>query len=57
MSGFAQDSWKVTRRLTLDYGLRYDFSTYLQDGNGYYGIFSPSTPNPNAGRTAGRDYL
>ncbi|MGH9838291.1 MAG: TonB-dependent receptor [Blastocatellia bacterium] len=22
---FAQDSWKVTRRLTLDYGLRFDF--------------------------------
>jgi hypothetical protein len=53
ISGFAQDSWKATRRLTLDYGLRYDFSTYLQDGNGYYGIFSPSTPNPNAGGRLG----
>jgi len=48
ISAFAQDSWKVTRRLTLDYGLRYDFSTYLRDGNGYYEIFSPSTPNPVA---------
>ena len=28
---FAQDSWKVTRKLTLDYGLRYDFQTYLQE--------------------------
>lgn len=53
LSGFAQDSWKVTRRLTIDYGLRYDFSTYLRDGNGYYGIFSPSTPNPNAGGRLG----
>jgi len=53
ISGFAQDSWKATRKLTLDYGLRYDFSTYLQDGNGYYGIFSPSTPNPNAGGRPG----
>ena len=53
ISGFAQDSWKVTRRLTLDYGLRYDFSTYLQDGNGYYEIFSPSTPNPVAGGRLG----
>ncbi len=25
-----QDSWKVTRKFTLDYGLRYDYSTYLQ---------------------------
>src|SRR5579872_1715189 len=53
ISWFAQDSWKVSRTLTLDYGLRYDFSTYLQDGNGYYGIFSPSTPNPNAGGRLG----
>jgi len=53
ISGFAQDSWKATRKLTLDYGLRYDFSTYLRDGNGYYGIFSPSTPNPNAGNRPG----
>lgn len=53
ISGFAQDSWKVTHTLTLDYGLRYDFSTYLQDGNGYYGIFSPSTPNPSAGGRLG----
>ena len=52
-SGFAQDSWKVTRKLTLDYGLRYDFSTYLRDGNGYYQIWSPSTPNPNAGGRLG----
>ena len=53
LSGFAQDSWKVTRKLTLDYGLRYDFSTYLQDGHGYYLIWSPSTANPNAGGRPG----
>jgi hypothetical protein len=52
-SGFAQDSWKVTRKLTLDFGLRYDFSTYLRDGKGYYEIFSPSTPNPVAGGRPG----
>ena len=27
LSGYAQDSWKVTHKLTLDYGLRYDFSS------------------------------
>jgi hypothetical protein len=53
LAGFAQDTWKVTRKLTLDYGLRYDFSTYLRDGNGYYGIFSPSTPNPAADNRPG----
>ncbi len=53
LAEFAQDTWKVTRTLTIDYGLRYDYSTYLKDGNGYYGIFSPSTPNPAAGGLPG----
>jgi hypothetical protein len=53
LSGFAQDTWKVTRKLTLDYGLRYDFGTYLRDGNGYYGVFGPNTANPSAGGRLG----
>ena len=53
LSGFAQDTWKVTRKLTLDYGLRYDFATYLKDGNGYYGVFGPGTVNPSAGGRLG----
>ena len=28
---FLQDTWKVTRKLTLDYGVRWDYSTYLRD--------------------------
>jgi hypothetical protein len=43
----------VTRKLTIDYGLRYDFSTYLREQHGFYGIFSPSTPNPSAGGLPG----
>lgn len=53
LSGFAQDTWKITRKLTLDYGLRYDFATYLRDGNGYYGVFGPGTVNPSAGGRLG----
>jgi hypothetical protein len=47
ISGFVQDTWKVTRKLTLDYGLRYDFQTYLKEQYGRYGIFGPNTPNPS----------
>lgn len=52
-SGFAQDTWKVTRKLTLDYGLRYDFQTYLREQYGRIGYFSPSTLNPTAGNRPG----
>jgi len=50
---FAQDSWKVTRKFTLDYGLRYDYSTYLKATNGVLPDFSPTTPNPSAGNLPG----
>ena len=53
LSWFAQDSWKVTRRFTLDYGLRYDFQTYLKEEHGRIPYFSPSTLNPSAGNLPG----
>lgn len=52
-SWFIQDSWKVTRKITLDYGLRYDFGTYLKEQYGRMADFSPSTPNPSAGGRLG----
>ncbi len=50
---FAQDSWKVSRKFTLDYGLRYDYSTYLKESNGAIPDFSPVTPNPSVGGLPG----
>ena len=29
-AGFVQDSWRVTRKLTLNYGMRYDYFQYAQ---------------------------
>jgi hypothetical protein len=52
-SWFVQDSWKVTRKLTLDYGLRYDFQTYLREEHGRIPYFSASTANPTAGGRLG----
>jgi hypothetical protein len=46
LAGFVQDSWKVTRKFTVDYGLRYDFETYLREHNGYMPNVSIATPNP-----------
>jgi hypothetical protein len=49
---FAQDSWKVTPRLTIDYGLRYDYQTYLRS-DGRLPSFGYQTPNPNYGNLPG----
>jgi len=47
---YAQDTWKVTRKFTLDYGLRYDYSTYFQEQYGRAPNFAPTLPNPAASR-------
>ena len=54
---YLQDTWKVTRKLTLDYGVRWDYGTYQSEQYGRVSSFSPTTPNPAAsGRLGGRAY-
>ena len=50
---FVQDTWKVSRRLTLDYGLRYDYQTYLREQYGRIPMFAPTVPNPSADNRPG----
>ena len=50
---FVQDSWKVTRRLTIDYGVRYDYGTYYKEEHGRAVNFFPNVANPNAGGALG----
>jgi hypothetical protein len=50
---YAEDSWKVTRKFTLDYGLRYDYQTYLNEQYNRMQEVSWSTPNPTVGGLLG----
>ena len=45
---FAQDTWKLTRKLTFDYGVRWDYQGPLGELWDRQSSFSPTTPNPNA---------
>jgi hypothetical protein len=50
---FAQDSWKITRKLTLDYGLRWDYSTFYHEQYGRLPNLSATLANPGAGGMPG----
>jgi hypothetical protein len=45
---FLQDTWKATRKLTLDYGVRWDYGTYAREQYGRNASIGLAIPNPSA---------
>ena len=57
MGIYVQDTWKVTRKLTFDYGLRWDYGTYAREQYGRNGSIGLAIANPSAsGRLGARQF-
>jgi hypothetical protein len=52
-SFYAQDTFKVTSRLTLNYGLRYDLDRPASEAFDRFSAVDPTLPNPAAGNILG----
>ncbi len=55
-SFFAQDDWKVTRRLTVNLGLRYDYQAPPHERHNGTSNFNPFAINPNNGLAGRMEY-
>jgi hypothetical protein len=49
ISPYFQDNWKLTSKLTLDYGLRYDYFPSITEVNNMESFFNPYLTNPITG--------
>ena len=52
-AGFAQDDWRITPRLTINMGLRYELNTVFNEKNNLMGNFDPTQGLVQAGKQVG----
>jgi hypothetical protein len=50
---YAHDQWRLTRKLTVNFGLRYEVSIAASERYQRFGAFDPNTSNPAAGGRPG----
>ena len=50
---YIQDNWKISRNLTLDYGMRWDLQGTGHEIHWRNSMFGPTVPNPSAGGLPG----
>lgn len=50
---FIQDTWRISSKLTIDYGLRWDWQSYGHELYYRTSVFDPTKPNPSAGGLLG----
>jgi hypothetical protein len=56
ISPWVQDDWKVSQKLTLNLGLRYDFFPSVREVNNIASYFDPNLANPITGRNGALQY-
>src|SRR5690606_34168414 len=53
ISFYVQDTWKVSPKVTCDYGLRYDYTNVWREVHDRQASFDPVVANPTAGGRPG----